>query len=56
MTELQLSKLLKGVQKPGRYTGGEFNSVIKNKDEVAKYVNQQTKRKPMIVTIIMEIK
>lgn len=34
MTELQLSKLLKGVQKPGRYTGGEFNSIVKNKDDV----------------------
>ena len=34
MTELQLHKLLRGVQKPGRYTGGELNSVVKNKDEV----------------------
>lgn len=34
MTELQLHKLLKGVQKPGRYTGGELNSVVKNKDAV----------------------
>ena len=28
---------------------------FKIKDEVAKFVNQQTKRKPMIVPIIMEI-
>ena len=34
MTEKQLDILLKGVQKPGRYTGGELNSVIKNKEEV----------------------
>ena len=30
MTEKQLDILLKGVQKPGRYTGGELNSVIKD--------------------------
>ncbi len=34
MTELTLARLLKNVQKPGRYTGGELNSVIKNKQEV----------------------
>ena len=34
MTQKQLDILLKGVQKPGRYTGGELNSVVKNKDEV----------------------
>ena len=28
---------------------------FKIKDEVAKFVNQQTKRRPMIVPIIMEI-
>lgn len=27
-------RLLRGVEKPGRYTGGEFGQVIKNKDEV----------------------
>ncbi len=27
--------MLKSVSKPGRYIGGEFNSVIKNKDEVS---------------------
>ena len=26
--------VLKSVQKPGRYIGGEYNAVIKNKDEV----------------------
>ena len=34
MTEKQLDLLLKGVQKPGRYTGGELNSVIKDKSKV----------------------
>lgn len=34
MTEKELDILLKGVQKPGRYTGGELNSVVKNKAEV----------------------
>ena len=34
MTEKQLDILLKGVQKPGRYTGGELNSVIKDKSAV----------------------
>lgn len=33
MTEEMLTKLLKGVQKPGRYTGGELNSVIKDKSK-----------------------
>ncbi len=31
----RLEELLLTVQKPSRYTGGEFNSVVKNKDEVA---------------------
>ena len=30
----RLQKLLPLVQKPGRYTGGELNSVMKEKDEV----------------------
>ena len=30
----KFEKLLLSVQKPGRYSGGELNSVIKNKDEV----------------------
>lgn len=34
MTEKQLDNLLKGVQKPGRYTGGELNSVVKDKSKV----------------------
>ena len=34
MTELELTKLLRDVQKPGRYTGGELNSVMKKRDEV----------------------
>ena len=29
-----ISSVLKSVSKPGRYIGGEYNSVIKNKDEV----------------------
>ena len=29
-----LSSVLKSVSKPGRYIGNEYNSVIKNKDEV----------------------
>ncbi len=29
-----LSSVLKSVSKPGRYTGGEFNSIIKNKETV----------------------
>ena len=36
--------------------GNDWNQMkFKIKDEVAKYVNQQTKRKPMIVPIIMEV-
>ena len=35
MTEKELDVLLKGVQKPGRYTGGELNSVVKDKDKIA---------------------
>ena len=34
MTEEKLEQLLLSVQKPGRYTGGEQGSVIKNKNEV----------------------
>ena len=30
----ELEKILMKVQKPGRYTGGELNSVIKKKEEV----------------------
>jgi radical SAM family uncharacterized protein len=30
----ELSSILKSVQKPGRYIGGEMHSVIKNKDEI----------------------
>ena len=30
-----LSTLLKSVSKPGRYTGGEFNQIIKKKEDVA---------------------
>ncbi len=30
MTELEFQNLLKDVQKPGRYTGGELNSVVKD--------------------------
>lgn len=34
MTELQLEKMLAKVEKPGRYVGGELNSVIKDKAKV----------------------
>jgi len=34
MTEEKLEQLLLSVQKPGRYTGGEQGSVVKNKDYV----------------------
>ncbi len=34
MNKLQWEAILNQVQKPGRYTGGEMNSVVKNKDEV----------------------
>jgi radical SAM family uncharacterized protein len=35
MSKLEnLSQVLKSVQKPGRYIGGEFNRVMKNKDDV----------------------
>ena len=34
MDNKKLEKLLLTVQKPGRYAGGELNSVIKNKDDV----------------------
>ena len=29
-----ISSVLKSVERPGRYIGGEYNSVMKNKDEV----------------------
>ena len=35
MQNKNISSVLKSVTKPGRYIGGEFNSVIKNKDEVS---------------------
>lgn len=35
MQNKNISSVLKSVSKPGRYIGGEFNSVIKNKDEVS---------------------
>ncbi|MBQ8415262.1 MAG: TIGR03960 family B12-binding radical SAM protein [Clostridia bacterium] len=35
MQNNNISSVLKSVSKPGRYIGGEFNSVIKNKDEVS---------------------
>lgn len=34
MINKDIEKLLLKVQKPGRYVGGEMNSVIKNKDEI----------------------
>lgn len=34
MIKSKLEKILLKVQKPGKYVGGELNSVIKNKDEV----------------------
>ena len=34
MQNENMSSILKSVQKPGRYIGGEYNSVMKNKDEV----------------------
>lgn len=34
MINRQIEKLLANVQKPGRYVGGELNSILKNKDEV----------------------
>ena len=34
MTELQLEKMLSKVEKPGRYVGGELNSVYKDKSKV----------------------
>lgn len=34
MISQDVERILLNVQKPGRYTGGELNSVIKNKDEV----------------------
>ncbi len=34
MVKKEVEPLLKKVQKPARYTGGELNSVVKNKDDV----------------------
>ena len=34
MVKKDIEKLLKKVQKPARYTGGELNSVVKNKEDV----------------------
>ena len=34
MYNREISSVLKSVTKPGRYIGGEYNSIIKNKDEV----------------------
>ena len=34
MQNKNISSVLKSVSKPGRYIGGEFNSIIKDKDEV----------------------
>ncbi len=34
MLSKQLEKILQKVQKPGRYTGGELNSAIKNRDSI----------------------
>ena len=34
MDKNKLEKLMLSVQKPGRYSGGEINSVIKNKEDV----------------------
>ena len=34
MQRENMSSILKSVQKPGRYIGGEYNSIMKNKDEV----------------------
>ena len=34
MVKKEVEKLLKKVQKPARYTGGELNSVVKNKEDI----------------------
>ena len=34
MQNKNISSVLKSVSKPGRYIGGEFNSIIKNKEEI----------------------
>ena len=34
MPETKLERVLSRVQKPGRYTGGELNSVVKDKRDV----------------------
>ncbi len=34
INEKQMSGILRSVEKPGRYTGGEFNQIIKNKEDV----------------------
>jgi len=35
MTDQQLDIILKDIQKPGRYTGGELGSVLKNKNDIS---------------------
>lgn len=30
----EIEKFLLGVQKPGRYTGGELNSIVKDKSKI----------------------
>ena len=34
MIKSEYEKLLKNVEKPGRYTGGEFGEVIKDKSKI----------------------
>ena len=34
MLSTKIEKILQKVQKPGRYVGGELNSVIKDKDKI----------------------
>jgi hypothetical protein len=34
ISEKQMSGILRSVEKPGRYTGGEFNQIVKNKEDV----------------------
>ena len=38
MDNKNLEKLLLTVQKPGRYSGGEINSVIKDKSKIPFYI------------------
>ena len=48
MVKKEVEKLLKKVQKPARYTGGELNSVIKNKEDI------NVRDYPFYLTIINE--